>query len=119
VAPARPPFPGWMEVGFDVYRALRGPDGPELIEVYPHAAFRELTGGRRPAKKSSAAGRAERADLLSRAGLHGDTLANDPSHDTLDAMVASLIALDRSRGRARRVSCGHDASAIWLPGPRA
>jgi predicted nuclease with RNAse H fold len=118
VAPAGPPFPPWMEVGFGVYRALGRPAGPELLEVYPHAAFRDLGGGRRPARKQTPAGRRERAELLSRAGLRGDALADQPSHDTLDALVAALIALERSRGRARRVSCGHDDSAIWLPGPR-
>jgi predicted nuclease with RNAse H fold len=118
VAPAGPPFPRWMEVGFDVYRALHRPDGPELIEVYPHAAFRELAGGGRLAKKSTAAGRGERADLLSRAGLDGAALANEPSHDALDALAAALVALDRSRRRARRVTCGHDTSAIWLPASR-
>jgi predicted nuclease with RNAse H fold len=119
VAPAGPPFPPWMEVGFAVYGALRRADGPELLEVYPHAAFRELAGGRRPARKQSLAGRRQRAELLGRAGLRGGLLADEPSHDTLDALVAALVALDRSRGRARRVSCGHDDSAIWLPSPVA
>jgi predicted nuclease with RNAse H fold len=117
VAPASPPFPRWMEVGFDVYRALARDGGPELIEVYPHAAFRELAAGRRLPKKSTAAGRGERAELLSRTGLQGDVLADEPSHDTLDALAAALIALDHFRGRAQRVTCGHDSSAIWLPGP--
>jgi predicted nuclease with RNAse H fold len=117
VAPVGPPFPGWMEVGFGLYRTLGGLNGTELLEVYPHAAFRELAGGRRPARKRTPAGRRERAELLSRAGLRGDALANELSHDLLDALVAAFIALDRSRGRARRVGCGHDDSAIWLPGP--
>ena len=113
VAPTSPPFPPWMDVGFAVYRALAG---TELLEVYPYAAFRELAGGRRPARKSTPAGRAERAELLARAGLGGTPLAERPSHDTLDALVAALVALDRARGRARPVTCGHDGSAIWLPG---
>jgi predicted nuclease with RNAse H fold len=112
VAPTSPPFPPWMEVGFAVYDALAG---TELLEVYPYAAYRELAGGRRPARKSTPAGRAERTELLSQAGLRGELLADQPSHDTLDAVVAALVALDRFRGRARRVSCGHDDSAIWLP----
>jgi hypothetical protein len=33
--------------------------------------------------------------------------------------MAALIALQRSGGLARRVSCGHDESAIWLPAQRA
>jgi predicted nuclease with RNAse H fold len=114
VTPSGPPFPPWMEVGFGAYRRLQD---VELLEVYPYAAFRELAGGRPPANKRTAAGRRERADLLSRAGIQGDALAGPPSHDTLDALVAALVALERFRGRAQRVSCGHDGSAIWLPGP--
>jgi predicted nuclease with RNAse H fold len=114
VTPSGPPFPPWMEVGFAAYRRLQD---VELLEVYPYAAFRELAGGRPPANKRTPAGRWERVDLLSRAGIQGDALAGPPSHDTLDALVAALVALDRFRGGGRRVTCGHDGSAIWLPGP--
>ncbi len=37
------------------------------------------------------------------------------SHDSLDALMAALIARDRTEGRAEMVTCGHDESAIWLP----
>lgn len=150
VTPSRPTFPRWMEIGFGVHRALGRSRRAEALEVYPHAAFRELAGGRRLPRKRSEAGRRERAELLARAGLRGgalaspedartggalappapgeildplapppphDALAPPPSHDVLDALAATLVALDRSRGRARRVGCGHDDSAIWLPGP--
>jgi predicted nuclease with RNAse H fold len=144
VAPTGPPFPRWMEAGFATYRALAALNGIEVIEVFPHAAFRELAGGRRLARKRSATGRRERAELLARAGLEGDELApgsaglaresharppaddalrpeaapaHAPSHDVLDALAAALVALDRFRGRAQPVTCGHDGSAIWLPGP--
>jgi predicted nuclease with RNAse H fold len=114
VAPAAPPFPAWMETGFAVYRALGRPGGPLLAEVYPYAGFLELADGRRPARKQTAAGRAQRAGLLARAGVRG-AVFNALSHDELDALLAALIAMQRSRGLARRVSCGHDDSAIWLP----
>lgn len=150
VTPSGPTFPRWMEIGFGVHRALGRSRRAEALEVYPHAAFRELAGGRRLPRKRSEAGRRERAELLARAGLRGgalaspedartggalappapgeildplapppphDALAPPPSHDVLDALAATLVALDRSRGRARRVGCGHDDSAIWLPGP--
>jgi predicted nuclease with RNAse H fold len=114
VAPGEPPFPGWMESGFRAFRALRVAGGPELLEVYPYAGFRELAGGRPPASKRSAAGRRERAALLAQAGLPGSGVA-ELSHDLIDALIAALIARDRAGGRARRVTCGHDGSAIWLP----
>jgi predicted nuclease with RNAse H fold len=119
VAPSCPPFPGWMETGFAVFETLRRGDRAELLEVYPHAAFRDLTRGRRLPRKQTPAGRRERAELLARAGLRQAPDPPPPSHDILDALAAALVALDRFRGRARRVSCGHDDSAIWLPGPLA
>lgn len=148
VTPSGPTFPRWIEIGFAVFRALGRLARAEALEVYPHAAFRELAGGRRLPRKRSEAGRRERAELLARAGLRGgalaspedartggalappapgeiidplapppphDALAPPPSHDVLDALAAALVALDRSRGRASRASCGHDGSAIWLP----
>ena len=116
VAPAGPPFPAWMEAGFAAYHTL---DHAELLEVYPYAAFRELAGGRPPPKKRTTIGRWERVRLLSRAGIRGDALAAPPSHDRLDALVAALVALERFYGRGQRVTCGHDNSAIWLPGSLA
>ena len=37
------------------------------------------------------------------------------SHDSLDALLAALVAHDVAQGTAVKVGCGHDASAIWLP----
>ena len=115
VAPGEPPFPAWMESGFRAFEALRG--GPELLEVYPHAGFREVAGGRRLANKRSPTGRRERIELLARAGVTGDGIA-ELSHDLIDALIAALTARDGAGGRARRVTCGHDGSAIWLPALR-
>jgi predicted nuclease with RNAse H fold len=112
IAPGEPPFPAWMETGFRAFAALRG---SQLLEVYPHACFRELAGGRRLPRKQSLAGRRERAELLAGAEVDLDGL-EALSHDDLDALVAALTALDAVRGRARPVTCGHDGSAIWLPG---
>jgi predicted nuclease with RNAse H fold len=114
VAPQGPPFPGWMDAGFRAFATLRAAGASELLEVYPHACFRELTGGRRLARKQTRAGRNERAELLGATGVRIDDAA-ERSHDLLDALVAALTARDWSRGRARRVTCGHDESAIWLP----
>ena len=114
VAPVEAPFPPWMEAGFRAFATLRDAGAPELLEVYPYACFRALAAGRRPAPKQTLAGRKERVRLLAAAGVAVDRFATF-SHDFLDATVAALTALDRARGRARPVTCGHDASAIWLP----
>jgi predicted nuclease with RNAse H fold len=108
--PASAPFPGWMETGFATFAALRRLGGPELLEVYPYAAFRKLAGGARLARKQTRTGREERARLLQRARLTAGDLAT-LSHHTLDALVAAVVARDR----ARPVTCGHDDSCIWLP----
>ncbi|MBD0280852.1 MAG: DUF429 domain-containing protein [Thermoleophilaceae bacterium] len=118
VAPSGPPFPAWMETGFRAFAALRARGRSQLLEVYPHACFRELAGGRRLARKQTAAGRHARTELLAGAGVRLDGLGA-LSHDDLDALVAALTALDAVRGGARRVTCGHDGSAIWLPGRRS
>jgi hypothetical protein len=39
------------------------------------------------------------------------------SHDALDALLGSLVAIHHKAGTALRASCGHDLSAIWLPPP--
>jgi predicted nuclease with RNAse H fold len=114
VPPLEPPFPAWVEAGFRAYEALRDPEAPELLEVYPFAGFRALAGGGRPAKKQTERGREERAALLRSAGVAGVDLAAWSHHD-LDALLAAVVARDRGRGSAERVSCGHDGSAIWLP----
>jgi len=107
VAPPEPPFPGWIATGFAVYRALR-PLGAELLEVYPYAGFRHLAGGRRLARKQTAAGAHERTRLLGRAGAELATR----SHDLIDALLAASLARDRAHDRAKRVTCGHDGLVI-------
>jgi predicted nuclease with RNAse H fold len=114
VPPQGPPFPGWMQAGFDAFDSLRRPGAPDVIEVYPFAGFRILAGGRRLAKKQTAAGRAERAALLARAGVTGAAVG-DHSHDELDALLAAVVARDHARDAATAATCGHDGSAIWLP----
>jgi len=112
--PPEPPFPGWMEAGFAAYDAARRAGPTAVIEVYPFAGFRAFAGDRRLAKKQTAAGRAQRAELLLRAGVVGATLERR-SHDDLDALLAAVVARDHARGDATAAGCGHDGSAIWLP----
>lgn len=112
VAPPERPAPAWMETGLALYAELRS-RRLTALEVYPHAGFR-LLAGRPLARKSTAAGRVERAAVLRRAGARGAPLATWPHH-LLDALLCALVALQHAEGRARRVGCGHDGSAIWLP----
>lgn len=106
--PSRPADP-WIEMGFTLFAALSG----RSVEVYPHAAFRMMAGGRLP-RKTTPSGRAARVELLRAARV--DSLELDTwSHDLLDASVAAVTARDVADGSARRVTCGHDDSAIWLP----
>jgi predicted nuclease with RNAse H fold len=110
--PTSAPFAAWMEVGFTTFAALRRHGAPELLEVYPFAAFRELAGRARLPRKQTRAGREERARLLRAAGVaHADLAAL--THHALDALVAAVVARDH----ARPVTCGHDGSRIWLPAP--
>lgn len=110
------PAPGtWIHVGVSLFGALRAV-GHEPVEVYPHASFRVLAGGRRPPAKRTAEGRRVRAGLLRAAGVAGPGVESW-RHDALDAASAALVALHRTRGTARGVTCGHDGSAIWLPAP--
>jgi predicted nuclease with RNAse H fold len=107
------PTPGWIHVGIDLFAAL-GAEGQEPVEVYPHAAFRVVAGGRRPPPKQTAAGCRARVELLEKAGVVEASLPVWP-HDALDAAAAAVVALQRARGTAVAVTCGHDGSAIWLP----
>lgn len=107
------PAPGWIHVGIDLFAALRA-EGHEPVEVYPHAIFRLLAGGRRLPPKHTGAGARERVELLQQAGLSEPSLALW-SHDAVDAAAAAVVALHRARGMARPATCGHDGSAIWLP----
>lgn len=116
VTPPGPDFPSWMKAGFRAFATLRAVGVPAPLEVYPYACFRALAGGRRLPRKQTDSGRRERAELLAGAGVAVGG-AGALSHDLLDALVAALTALDQWRGRARRITCGHDGSALWLPGP--
>src|SRR4051812_19074213 len=108
VGPAEAPETGWLAVGLAAHAAL-----PGALEAYPYAGFRELAGGAALARKQRRDGRAQRAALLRDAGVDADARW---SHDTLDAALCAVVARDHAAGRARRVTCGHDDSAIWLPG---
>lgn len=101
---------GWIAVGLAVFDAL-GAAGFACVETFPQAVFRSLAGGRLPAK-SSPEGLARRAELLRAAGVHETTLPLW-GHDGLDAAACALVAADPS---ARALTCGHDGSAVWLPG---
>lgn len=109
----------WMEVGYQLYDALRvrGYTLPELasvpgsaIEIYPYASFAALL-GRRPLKKSTKEGLAQRAALLRDQGLEWD---GHFDHDSLDALVGALTGLRYLEGRAMAVGDPREA-LLWLP----
>ncbi len=75
-------MPGWMQVGFGLYQALAA-TGHRPIEVYPHAGFQLLAGGRLPPKRTTDGMRA-RATLLHREGVGAEGMQLW-SHDALDA----------------------------------
>jgi predicted nuclease with RNAse H fold len=105
----------WIDVGVCLFAALRDA-GHRPLEVFPHATFRVLGGGRRPPQKQTVEGVRTRAALLRAAGVSAPAMASW-GHDALDAASAALVALHHARGTARAVTCGHDGSAIWLPPP--
>ena len=109
--PVEPLAGTWIAVGVSLWAALRTA-GHAPTEVYPHAVFRVLNGGRRPGKKQTAEGRRQRAELLRTAGMAARAEA---THDVLDATAAALVALHHVRDTAQPITCGHDRSAIWLP----
>lgn len=114
VAPTSRPKEGWMKTGFEVYDIM-GKHGFDVIEVYPHACYRVLAGSARLPNKRKLNGQRMRLDALRSAGV---VLRDDLSmwsHDALDALVAALTARDHRLGTAVAATCGHDASAIWLP----
>jgi predicted nuclease with RNAse H fold len=117
VAPPTEPESGWMRVGLDLFAAFAG-SGTETIEVFPYAGFRALAGGARLPTKRREAGVRARAQLLAAAAVGVPDLATW-SHDGLDALLAAATAHDAATGRAVCVTCGHDDSAIWLPGVAA
>ena len=102
------PHAAWVESGFAVYAALAH---LSPLEVFPHAVFAELLGGR-PPKKQTLAGRRARLSVLDLPP--GGELWG---HDGIDAAAACRVAIDHSRGRARAVGCDdHEGgSVMWLP----
>src|SRR5680860_29010 len=109
----------WMEVGYQLYDALRarGYTLPELpsvpgsaIEIYPYASFAALL-GRRPLKKSTREGLAQRAALLRDQGLEWE---GHFDHDSLDALAGALTGLRYLEGRAMAVGDPREA-LLWLP----
>jgi hypothetical protein len=102
---------GWIVVGIALFDALAAA-GCDAVETFPQAVFRSLAGGARVPAKSTAEGLARRVELLRAAGMEEPTLPLW-GHDGLDAAACALVAADPS---ARGVTCGHDGSAIWLPG---
>jgi predicted nuclease with RNAse H fold len=121
VTPTEPEAGSWIELGIGLHERLRQIRSCEVIEVFPYAAFRHLAPEPLP-KKTTVAGVRTRVRLLRQAGLDHEGL-EAWSHDFVDAALAALIALQRSRGEAVRVTCPgdspceHDGSAIWLPRP--
>jgi predicted nuclease with RNAse H fold len=102
----------WMLIGFRLFASLSA-GGLDPIEVYPYGGFRHLA-QRTLENKRSAGGAAERISILRSRGVRAEWLEMW-SHDSLDALMAALIARDHAKGRAEKVTCGHDSSAIWLP----
>jgi predicted nuclease with RNAse H fold len=109
--PPEPAAGTWMATGIDLFASLRAA-GHDPVEAYPYGGFRLLAGAQLP-KKTTAEGRAARADLLRSAGVEVNGL--EKSHDFLDAALVALVARQRSLGTARVATCGHDQSGIWLP----
>jgi predicted nuclease with RNAse H fold len=115
VTPTTLPATEWMEVGFRLFSALKA-SGHHAIEVFPYAGFCALNAsGLRLPSKDTVDGGSMRAALLAARGIK-EPFLRVWSHDGVDALLAALIAMDWKAGRARRVTCGHDESAIWLPG---
>jgi predicted nuclease with RNAse H fold len=113
--PTQEPIPPWMAVGFRLFSALKAA-GHRPIEIFPYAAFSVLAGSRaRLQPKQSVSGVLARIGLLA-ARVVKETSMPVWSHDGIDALVAAVIARDFRGDRAQRVTCGHDGSAIWLPG---
>jgi predicted nuclease with RNAse H fold len=113
-SPIGPPVPGWIATGLELYSALAKTVSSELVEVFPYAGFRVLTHPSRLSKKTAVAGIRQRVAVLRTCGLSVDDLELW-SHDSLDAALAAIIALQHRNRAALRVTCGHDDSAIWLP----
>lgn len=113
--PVAPSQETWISAGIELFAALRA-GGHHPLEVYPHGVFRVLNHGVRPPPKRTTEGREARVRLL-RAAEVAASWADMAGHDLVDATAAALVALHHAQGRAMPATCGHDGSAIWLPGP--
>lgn len=105
----------WIGVGLLLFEEAAA-NGHVPLEVYPHAGFKVLSGQRPLPPKRKLTGLIARVELLIEGGFSASALALW-SHDSLDAALAALIALQHARGTAVPVGCGHDTSKIWLPQP--
>jgi predicted nuclease with RNAse H fold len=106
------PLSGWMAVAEDLHgRVIRSQR--RALETYPHAVFSTLL-GRRPPKKTTAAGVTDRVGLLNEAGLQEPTMPMW-SHDGLDAAAAAVVALHAYRGTAIEIRSDLDGTSLWLP----
>lgn len=122
-------LPGWIEVGFELFRALRRPargfefarpdslpgafgQPPAMMEVYPHAAFVTLLGGV-PQPKSTRRGLRDRIAVLREHGLRWDAYYD---HDSLDALAAALTGHRYLQGLAHGVGDAREG-LLWLPVP--
>ncbi len=124
-------LPAWIEVGFDLFRALRRPtrgfeparpdslpgafgQPPAVMEVYPHAAFVTLLGGV-PQPKSTRRGLRDRIAVLREHGLRWD---NYFDHDSLDALAAALTGRRYLQGLAHGVGDAREG-LLWVPVPES
>ena len=103
----------WIERGIELFDRLAGRTA--TIEVYPNSIFRRLGGLTPLPSKSTMPGLGRRVELLRSAGIREEHL-DMWSHDSLDASAAAVVAHCWTESLAEEVSCGHDGSAMWLPG---
>lgn len=102
----------WMRRGIELFAELDG--RAETIEVYPFAIYRWLARPDAIPRKNTIEGVKRRIELMRERGITERDLEMW-SHDGLDALAAAVVALDRYRGTAVEVTCGHDGSAMWQP----
>jgi predicted nuclease with RNAse H fold len=123
-------LPGWMQVGFALFKAFKkrryelaaegdmpGAFGqaPTVLEAFPHAAFVTLLGGI-PPNKGTRAGAHVRVKALRDAQLEWDDYFD---HDSLDALAAALTGWRYQQGRARALGDAREG-LLWVPvGPAA
>lgn len=105
----------WLSGRFHLH-GLPPADGPEatLIEVYPGKAWHILAGLLKmpppTVRKQRLAGRLQRQVLLENAGIHLPPAIKPPTHDQLDAALATLIALRFANGECTRCD---GAAPFW------